>query len=399
MAEGDEDKTYFFTEKGVFCYRQMPFRLKNAGATYQSAFKEDMLMDIQETFDRLQSINTKLNPKKCSFDAEERSFLGHLITKQEIKANPSKILARPKKLGRIAKWAIELGEHDIKFKGCNSIKGKILADFLAETPSVEDKDTEAKKPKTTCKVLNSKSTWKLYTDGASIFDGSDAIVDMKIKDLAIFINSQLMANQVKGLFKARQPVIKQYLEEITEVIKNFESYTMKHVQRDQNKKANALSELASMTFAHLAKEVLVEVFVKRSIVPREDTIGPQCILMQKKKYRIARPINFTHRALPMAPGGTRFLVVAIDYFTKWVEAKPLVSITGKHMEKFVWEHIVCKFRVPQIIIFDNEKQFSEGYFLVFCQRLGIYQSFTFVYHPQENGQVEVTHRDIINSME
>ncbi|GJR61754.1 reverse transcriptase domain-containing protein [Tanacetum coccineum] len=78
MAEGDEDKTTFFTEKGVFCYRKTPFGLKNAGATYQrlvdkvfssqigrnleayvddmvikNASKEDMLLDIQETFARL----------------------------------------------------------------------------------------------------------------------------------------------------------------------------------------------------------------------------------------------------------------------------------------------------------------------------------------------------------
>ncbi|GJW12698.1 reverse transcriptase domain-containing protein [Tanacetum coccineum] len=46
------------------------------------------------------------------------------------------------------------------------------------------------------------------------------------------------------------------------------------------------------------------------------------------------------KPLPIAPRGARFLVVAIDYFTKWVEAKPLTSITGKHIEKFVWEHIV-----------------------------------------------------------
>ncbi|GJR14079.1 reverse transcriptase domain-containing protein [Tanacetum coccineum] len=36
--------------------------------------------------------------------------------------------------------------------------------------------------------------------------------------------------------------------------------------------------------------------------------------------------------LPTASGGARFLVVAIDYFTKWVEAKPLISTTGRHME-------------------------------------------------------------------
>ncbi|GKA15701.1 hypothetical protein Tco_0695448 [Tanacetum coccineum] len=91
MAEGDEDNTTFFTGKGVFCYRKMPFGLKNAGATYQSASEEDMQMDIQETFDRLRSINMKLNPKKCSFGVKEGPFLGHLITKQGIKANPSKV--------------------------------------------------------------------------------------------------------------------------------------------------------------------------------------------------------------------------------------------------------------------------------------------------------------------
>ncbi|GJV49422.1 hypothetical protein Tco_1439634, partial [Tanacetum coccineum] len=49
---------------------------------------EDMLIDIQETFDRLPSINMKLNSKKCSFGVEDGPFLGHLITKQGIKANP-----------------------------------------------------------------------------------------------------------------------------------------------------------------------------------------------------------------------------------------------------------------------------------------------------------------------
>ncbi|GJV07367.1 reverse transcriptase domain-containing protein [Tanacetum coccineum] len=57
----------------------------------KSTFEEDMLMDIQETFDRLRSINMKLNPKKCSFGVEECPFLGHVITKQGIKANPSNV--------------------------------------------------------------------------------------------------------------------------------------------------------------------------------------------------------------------------------------------------------------------------------------------------------------------
>nr|GEX75276.1 retrovirus-related Pol polyprotein from transposon 17.6 [Tanacetum cinerariifolium] len=56
--------------------------------------EEGMLSDIQETFERFWSINMKLNPKKCSFGVEEGLFLGHLITKQGIKVNPSKIKAK-----------------------------------------------------------------------------------------------------------------------------------------------------------------------------------------------------------------------------------------------------------------------------------------------------------------
>ncbi|GJW37098.1 reverse transcriptase domain-containing protein [Tanacetum coccineum] len=116
IAEGDKEKIAFFTGNGIFCYRKMPFGLENARATYQSLVrkvfndkirrnleayvndmvikstsKEDMLMDIQETFDILRSINMKLNLKKCSFGVEESAFLGHPITKQGIKDNPLKL--------------------------------------------------------------------------------------------------------------------------------------------------------------------------------------------------------------------------------------------------------------------------------------------------------------------
>ncbi|GKG05863.1 reverse transcriptase domain-containing protein, partial [Tanacetum coccineum] len=93
--------------------------------------------------------------------------------------------------------------------------------------------------------------------------------EMEIKDLAIFIDSQLVVNQVKVLFKARHPVIKQYLEKTKEVLKSFDTYSMEYIQRNQNKKADALSKLASMTFEHLTNEVLVEVLASRSINNKE----------------------------------------------------------------------------------------------------------------------------------
>ncbi|GJU32915.1 reverse transcriptase domain-containing protein [Tanacetum coccineum] len=164
------------------------------------------------------------------------------------------------------KKAPTLGEHDIEFKGRNSIKGQILADFLAEIPTTESKEKETQDVRN--EELVPKDTWKLYIDGASSSDGFEVGLilvnpegreytyalrfefettnneakyeallaglriakEIKIEDIDIFVDSQLVANQVKGLFEARQPVIKQYLEKTREILKSFKSYSMEHVR-------------------------------------------------------------------------------------------------------------------------------------------------------------------------
>nr|GEW17964.1 reverse transcriptase domain-containing protein [Tanacetum cinerariifolium] len=82
-------------------------------------------------------------------------------------------------------------------------------------------------------------------------------------------DSQLMVNQIKGFFEARQLTIKQYLEKVKEILKGFDIYMIEHVRHNHSKKADVLSKLASMTFEHLTKEVLVEVLGKRSINSKE----------------------------------------------------------------------------------------------------------------------------------
>ncbi|GKF89004.1 reverse transcriptase domain-containing protein [Tanacetum coccineum] len=82
-----------------------------------------------------------------------------------------------------------------------------------------------------------------------------------------------------------------------------------------------------------------------------------------------------------AQGKVRFLIVAIGYFTKWVEAKPVTTITGNQVKKFVWDNIVCKFGLPGEIVSDNGKQFRDNSFKDWCKNLNIKQRFASVKHP------------------
>jgi len=90
---------------------------------------------------------------------------------------------------------------------------------------------------------------------------------------------------------------------------------------------------------------------------------------------------------PKAWGGYRFLIVAIDTFTKWVEAEPVGQITKENTFKFLWS-IVMRFGVLHRILSDNGTQFTSKKFENFCERCAIKHYRTLVYHPRTNGQVK-----------
>ena len=62
--------------------------------------------------------------------------------------------------------------------------------------------------------------------------------------------------------------------------------------------------------------------------------------------------------LKREPTNKRFLLVATDYFTKWVEAKALSTISAQVVRRFLWEDIICRFGLPHTIVSDNGKQFD-----------------------------------------
>jgi hypothetical protein len=81
-------------------------------------------------------------------------------------------------------------------------------------------------------------------------------------------------------------------------------------------------------------------------------------------------------------------VVAVEYFRKWIEAKPLVNIAAAGLKRFFWQNIICYFRVPREITVDNAKQFDCHIFKNFYHQMGVEVAFMSVYHPQSNGAVK-----------
>ncbi|GJU54526.1 reverse transcriptase domain-containing protein [Tanacetum coccineum] len=103
---------------------------------------------------------------------------------------------------------------------------------------------------------------------------------------------------------------------------------------------------------------------------------------------------------PLTParGGAKFVIVAIDYFTKWVEAKPLVKITGKEIIRFVMDNIICRYGLPRVIVTDNGAQLVSDPFKSWCTRFEIQQMNTAVAHPQANGLVERANRSLMEGI-
>ena len=75
--------------------------------------------------------------------------------------------------------------------------------------------------------------------------------------------------------------------------------------------------------------------------------------------------------LPIGRGQCKFIIVAVDYFTKWAEAEPLATITKQKIRNFVWRSIICRFGIPRALVSNNGKQFDNVKFKDFCAELGI----------------------------
>ncbi|XP_050920355.1 uncharacterized protein LOC127137989 [Lathyrus oleraceus] len=195
MATEDMEKTMFITPWGTLCYKVIPFRLKNAGATYQremvtlfhdimhkeievyvndvitkSQSEDDHMDHLHKLFERLQKFQLRLTLAKCTFGVRSRTLLGFIASQRGIEVDPDKgkplfiyltvieesmgcvlgqhdetereehmdlikyIFENLVLIGRLARWQMLLSEYNIQYVSKKAIKGTVLSDYLVHQP-------------------------------------------------------------------------------------------------------------------------------------------------------------------------------------------------------------------------------------------------------------------------
>nr|GEU29808.1 reverse transcriptase domain-containing protein [Tanacetum cinerariifolium] len=311
-----------------------------------------------------------------------------------------------------------------------SVKGQILVDFLTEIPN--------ENPQAAPVAETQQDSWTPFTDGSSCVDRSGAGIiltnsegikftyalrfqfaasnneaeyealiaglrittQMGVQNVHVSVDSKLVANQVLGTYVAKEEKMIKYLDKVKSLVRGFTNFSISQVPRSKNKKADALIKIASTSFAHLSKQVLVEVLKDKSIKEKEVTSvveedGPTWMtpIMEYLKKGTLPRIDIAG-PFPEGPGKVKCLIVAIDYFAKWIEAKAVATITDGQVKKFVCDNIVCRFGLSGELVSDNGKQFSDNPFKDWCENLNITQRFASVKHPQSNELIERANRSL-----
>nr|GEY42440.1 reverse transcriptase domain-containing protein [Tanacetum cinerariifolium] len=280
-------------------------------------------------------------------------------------------------------------------------------------------------------------------ESEALIAGLRIAAQMGVQNVHVSVDSMLVANQVLGTYVAKEENMVKYLVKVKSLVRGFTNFWISQVPRSKNKKADALSKIASTSFAHLSKQVLVEVLKDKSIKEKEVTtvveedgptwmipiveylkegtllsdrkmarklrikarqyelmegilyrrsfltpwlrcdrpiqaeymireihegscsmhVGPRSVVPKAIRLRYYCPTmhwdahdmirkcndwNWHSWILPEGPGKVKFLIVAMDYFTKWIEAKAVATITSGQVKKFVWDNIVCRFGLSGI---------------------------------------------------
>ncbi|XP_022880890.1 uncharacterized protein LOC111398188 [Olea europaea var. sylvestris] len=271
-------------------------------------------------------------------------------------------------------------------------------------------------------------------------------LSLELEFVKVFSDSQLVVGQIEGSFERKDEKMSLYYMKVQDLQRKFKSCEIAKIARKDNEKADALSRLVFMGIESLDRTVHMKVITEPSINQIPNVMGidnepswmdliiefitngnlpsdARCLRLSKPSQALFE----VHEGVCRNHQGARALAFklirygyywptmkkdvseyvkrcdrcqrfAVEYFTRWVEAEPLATISEPKLRTFTWRSIICRFGIPKVLITDNGRQFDNQQFRGFCSNLGIDHRLASVSHPQRNGLVEVTNRIILQDL-
>uniref|UniRef100_A0A2N9HDT1 Integrase catalytic domain-containing protein n=1 Tax=Fagus sylvatica TaxID=28930 RepID=A0A2N9HDT1_FAGSY len=314
-----------------------------------------------------------------------------------------------------------------------AIKGQAIADYLADYPSEQ---LELNGLRHASSVLQAALEFGAY-------------------ELEVFGDSLLIVSQTNGEWQARDPKLIPYQRYISRLVPKFKYVTFTYTPRAHNHFADALATLASLiklvegddvrplrietrdipAYCVCIEECMnVEAEIdnkpwyydiKRFIQDREypSTGEPKMRRNAEEANRLIQEMHAglmgahangpflarkimraglllvdngegLHQTCPDASNGHEFILVAIDYFTKWVEACSFKNVTQVAVTRFVKNNIICRYGMPEMLITDNASNLNNRMMDQLCQQFKIQHHNSAPYRPKMNGAVEAANKNV-----
>ncbi|KAL5561391.1 hypothetical protein UlMin_031138 [Ulmus minor] len=457
MHQPDQEHTAFLTDQGLYCYKVMPFGLKNAGATYQRLVNK---IFISRATDKCQPFFRALRKgKDFSWTAEcEQSFqelktyLGRPPLLSKPQEGESLILYLAVSKGAVSsalireeegvQWPIyytskSLLDAETRYPEVEKLAlalmiaaRQALADFIAEF-TYQPTNLELAKEL----VPSPSSLWHLYVDGSSTDNCSGAGVilvspekvrlscalrfrfkatnnqaeyeallaglrlakEVSARHLLIYSDSQLIVNQVNSEYQAKGEKMASYLEKAKELLGQFDTVTITQIPRNENTNADALARLATRLEDSLLKTVPLEILDEPSIDKHQqvDAISDKPTWMDPiiAYLRDGTLPQDKFEARRLRYRSARYFLDK-DKLRKRSFSSPSLTCLNEDQAKYVLQE------VHEGVCGNHSSgralahKFENERLRATCRNLGITKIFSSPAHPKSNGQVEAVNKTI-----
>ncbi|KAL4303540.1 hypothetical protein GQ457_10G011170 [Hibiscus cannabinus] len=420
IAPEDQSKTTFTCPYGTFAFRRMPFGLCNAPATFQrcmtaifSDLNEDCLeifMDDFSTFGdncdnclsnlekvlkRCKETNLVLNWEKCHFMVDEGIVLGHKISSKGMEVDKAKIeviskLPPPTTVKGIRSFLGHAGFYRRFIEDFSKIT-KQLCSLLEQGKPFEFnndciKTFNLQKQKLVTAPIVEPPDWKLPFKLMS--DASDYAVgavlgqrEGKIFHPIYYARKTLNDAQVNYTTTEKEMLavifafdkFRSYLVG-TKVIVHIDHSVIKYLLSKKDAKPRLIRWIL------LLQEFDIEIIDRKGT---ENQVADHLSRLENKDIAdTAEEIQ-----------------EAVDYVSKWVETIATTHNDAKTVQRFSKKNIFTRFRTPRVIISDEDKHFDNRSIAAALRKLGINHKLSTTYHPQTNGQAEVSNREMKSILE